>query len=193
MAGLFVPFFYISKFAVSISSSHSSAFALSVLNAGGVLGRIAPAYISDSVGHFNILFPSALISGLLCLLLWMFSTNVASVMSFAVLYGFFSGSFISVITPCVAQISDMKEIGTNIGLLYSLISFPYVHTPPTSQTVFHPLHRALVGGPVAGALLSHHEGLYTNVAAFSGATTLLGSLFILASRLTIDSRILTKV
>jgi hypothetical protein len=29
-----------------------------------------------------------------------------------------------VITPCVAQISDIRQIGTRIGMLYTIISFP---------------------------------------------------------------------
>lgn len=101
-----------------------SFYVLAVMNAGGVFGRIAPAYLSDTVGRFNLLTPSAFFSGLSCLVFWMFTKSLVSLMLFAAAYGFFSGAFISVITPCVAQISDIRQIGTRIGMLYTIISFP---------------------------------------------------------------------
>lgn len=97
---------------------------LAVMNAGGIFGRIAPAYLSDIIGRFNLLAPSAFMSGLLSLVLWLFAKDLVSLMFFSATYGFFSGAFISVVTPCVAQISDIREIGSRIGILYSIISFP---------------------------------------------------------------------
>ena len=95
------------------------------MNAGGVLGRIAPAYLSDKLGRFNLLVPSAFVSGLSCLVFWFFSKSLVSIMLFSVFYGFVSGSFVSVVNPCVAQISDMSQMGTRIGMLYSIISVPW--------------------------------------------------------------------
>lgn len=43
---------------------------------------------------------------------------------FAGVYGFCSGAFISVIAPCVAQISETREMGMRIGMLYTITSFP---------------------------------------------------------------------
>ena len=94
------------------------------MNAGGVLGRVLPAYLSDAIGRFNLLVPCALLAGLSCLVLWTFAYSLPLVYVFATSYGFFSGAFISVINPCVAQISELHELGTRIGVLYTLISFP---------------------------------------------------------------------
>jgi MFS family permease len=132
LKGLFIPFFYIVDYAHSLSFSLSPPstttgldfLVLSILNLGGLFGRILPAYLSDRAGRFNILFPSSLLSGLFVLLLWTFAKSITSVMIFAALYGFASGAFISVVTPCVAQISEMGEIGSRIGGLYMGISFP---------------------------------------------------------------------
>ncbi|KAF5374180.1 hypothetical protein D9615_008864 [Tricholomella constricta] len=132
--GLFIPFFYIVEYAHHLHiSSQKTFYVLAVMNAGGVFGRIAPGYLSDTLGRFNLLIPSAFFSGLSCLVFWMFTKSLVSLMVFAALYGFFSGAFISVITPCVAQISDIRQIGTRMGMLYSIISFPCVSiTPPLS-------------------------------------------------------------
>ena len=103
---------------------HMAFYVLAVMNAGGVLGRIAPAYLSDKIGRFNLLVPSAFLSGISCLIFWFLAITLLSVLLFSVLYGFLSGSFVSVINPCVAQISEMSQMGTRTGMLYSIISFP---------------------------------------------------------------------
>ena len=105
-------------------SDHMAFYVLAVMNAGGVLGRIAPAYLSDRLGRFNLLVPSAFLSGLSCIVFWFFAKSLVSVMLFSVVYGFLSGSFASVVNSCVAQISDMSQMGTRTGMLYSIISFP---------------------------------------------------------------------
>lgn len=96
---------------------------LALMNAGGVFGRVVPAILSDSIGRFNLLAPTSFLAGLLILISWMFARTLSTLIVFSILYGFFSGAFISVITPCVAQISDIREIGMRIGLMYSIISF----------------------------------------------------------------------
>ncbi|KDR77522.1 hypothetical protein GALMADRAFT_406904 [Galerina marginata CBS 339.88] len=175
--GLFIPFFYIVEYARHLSiPEHMSFYVLAVMNAGGVLGRIAPAYLSDSIGRFNLLTPVAFLSGLACVACWLHAETIVGVMLFSSVYGFFSGAFISLITPCVAQISDIKQIGIRIGMLYSIISFP-----------------SLLGGPAAGALLSRDHGSFTTMIIFSGTTVMVGSAFILGSKLVENKNIFARV
>lgn len=94
------------------------------MNAGGIFGRIAPAYISDTIGHFNLLTPAAFLSGLVTLALWFNVRNLAGLMVFAAVYGFLSGAFISVLTPSIVRISARDQVGTRMGTLYSVISVP---------------------------------------------------------------------
>ncbi|KAF8802188.1 MFS general substrate transporter [Phlegmacium glaucopus] len=164
--GLFIPFFYVVDYARYLSiPDHMAFYVLAVMNAGGVLGRIAPAYLSDRIGRFNLLIPCAFFAGLSCIF-WLFTQSLVSVMLFSSIYGFFSGAFVSLVTPCVAQISDIAKIGTTIGMLYSIISFP-----------------SLLGGPAAGALLARNHGSFIGLIVFSGSTIIVGSFFILASKL----------
>ncbi|KAJ7085107.1 MFS general substrate transporter [Mycena belliarum] len=175
--GLFMPFFFIVDYAHDLAiNSRMTFIVLAVMNAGGVVGRVAPAILSDSIGRFNLLAPSALLSGLLCVFFWLFAKSLVAIMLFAAAYGFTSGAFISVITPCVAQISDIRQIGSRIGILYSVISFP-----------------ALVGGPIGGKLLEAGKGNYTGMILFAGLTVIAGAFFILAAKLQIDSRLFARV
>ena len=103
----------------------STAFyILAVLNLASVVGRILPSHLADSFGRYALLVPSAFLAGLSTLVLWSTARSLAQLLAFAALYGLFSGAFNALIVPCIAQISDMREIGMRIGLLYSLISFP---------------------------------------------------------------------
>lgn len=99
-------------------------YVLSVMNGGGIIGRLAPPYLSDKLGRFNLIVPSAFFAGLSVLLFWVFAKSLVSLMIFAAVYGFFSGAFNALIVPCVAQISDIRENGARFGMLYSIISFP---------------------------------------------------------------------
>lgn len=175
--GIFTPFFYIVCYAEdrALVSQHTAVYVLSVMNAGGVFGRIVPAILSDKMGRFNLLIPASFLAGLSCLIFWMLAKTMTAVMGFAAVYGFLSGAFISVITPCVAQISDIDEIGTRIGALYTLISVP-----------------SLVGGPIAGALIQYQGGSYTGMIGLSGSSIIFGSLFILACRLKINRNICVR-
>ncbi|KAJ3502276.1 hypothetical protein NLJ89_g8964 [Agrocybe chaxingu] len=175
--GLFIPFFYVVEYARHLGISENMCFyVLAVMNAGGVLGRIAPAYLSDSIGRYNLLTPAAFLSGLACIILWLNARTLATLMVFSAVYGFFSGAFISLVNPCVAQISDIRQIGARIGMLYSIISFP-----------------SLLGGPTAGALLARGHGSFSAMIIFSGATVMTGSLLILASKMASNPRILARV
>ena len=64
---------------------------------------------------------------------------------------------------------------------------------PAFATVCDLRCRALVGGPIAGALLTVDHRKYTNMIVFSGTTVIVGSFFILGSKLMINSRVLARV
>ena len=99
-------------------------YVLAVLNAGGIFGRVIPSYLSDKFGRFNVLVPCAFLAGLSTLVFWSLATTIVPIMLYAATYGFFSGAFNALIMPCIAQVSDIREIGTRIGMLYSILAFP---------------------------------------------------------------------
>ncbi|KAJ8516579.1 hypothetical protein ONZ45_g6114 [Pleurotus djamor] len=89
---LFFPYFYLELFAINNDIPPYIAFYLiAVLNAGGIIGRIAAGLLSHHFGPFNVI-----VVALLCTTGLMFGLfgieTVASSMAFAVLYGIFSGT-----------------------------------------------------------------------------------------------------
>ncbi|KAI0076206.1 MFS general substrate transporter [Panus rudis PR-1116 ss-1] len=174
--GLFIPNFYIVSYATEHSMSSSMSFTvLAVLNAGGILGRVAPPYISDILGRFNMIIPSAFLAGFCTLVFWMFAQTEVEIILYAILYGIFSGAFNALVIPCIGQISDIRVIGLRIGLAYTIIAFP-----------------SLCGGPAAGALLKLQHGSYTGLIAFSGSCFIIGSVFFVWARYRLEPRILAR-
>ncbi|KAI8986298.1 major facilitator superfamily domain-containing protein [Trametes punicea] len=177
LVGLFIPFVYLADYSIYRGiSSGTSFYIISAMNAGSILGRIAPPFLADKVGRFNIAVPSTFLMGLLALLFWMFAKSLIAIVFFAAIYGCFSGAFLAMQIPCIAQISDIEEVGTRIGILYSVASYG-----------------VLAGGPAAGAVLKSDHGTYTGMIILCGVLNILGSLLLLWSKLRVNGQIFARV
>jgi hypothetical protein len=64
---------------------------LAIMNASSIPGRTIPNLLADKYGHLNALSTVAVCSGVLAFVMFAIK-NVASVIIFAMLYGFFSGA-----------------------------------------------------------------------------------------------------
>lgn len=104
-------------------------------------------------------------SAILVLALWLPSRGNAPAIVFSALYGFGSGAFVSLAPACVAQISDLRQVGVRNGTFFAIISFA-----------------ALTGTPIGGALVPDVlHGSYTKLQIFCGVVMIAGStLFVLA-------------
>ncbi|KAJ7215102.1 major facilitator superfamily domain-containing protein [Mycena haematopus] len=142
--GLFFPYFYLQLYAVDKGIDENTAFyILAIMNAGSVGGRILPNFVADRVGPYNMLIPCLVISSALTFSISALKTR-AAIIAFAVLYGFWSGSYVSLIPPLIVQsASHSGEHGTRMGVAFSLVSVSM-----------------LVGTPISGALLHSVAGNY---------------------------------
>ncbi|GFF27512.1 monocarboxylate permease homologue, mch4 [Aspergillus udagawae] len=152
--GFFNPIFYIEAYAIQKHAmGEALAFYLvSILNAASVPGRIVPGLLGLRFGPLNILLGSAIISGILSLC-WIAISNTGGLIALAVLYGFFSGAFVSL--PAVALMAltpNLQTLGTRMGMCSLLCGFG-----------------SLCGAPVAGAILDGTRS-YLGVQLYSGLT-----------------------
>ena len=165
--GLYVPFFYIQLYAVEkgIMSESLALYLLSVLNAGSVFGRVIPNFFADRTGPLTILFPFLLVTSLLGFC-WIAIDSTAGLFVFCALYGFFSGTFVSLPGPAVISLSpNLGEIGTRMGMSFAFGGFGL-----------------LIGTPVAGAIL--HKYGWVGAQCWCGAANLVGAVCILIARMT---------
>lgn len=98
-------------------------------DSGGLLG--------DHVGRLNLLWPMTLLSGCLCLFIWLLSSSLATLVFFACVYGFSLSSVTALPPSIVGQITPDDKLGARIGAFYSIVAIA-----------------SLVGSPIGGALIT---------------------------------------
>ena len=115
--GFFTPFFFCSSYGVTIGLSTSFSFYLPAITcAGSFFGRTIPGYFADRYGPFNILVLANLLSGIVAFC-WTAADNIGGVAVWVLVYGFASGSLISLQATCAAKISTPETHGTAVGLV----------------------------------------------------------------------------
>jgi len=98
-------------------------------------------------------------SGILVLALWLPATGNLPAILFACFYGFTTGAFVSLAPACLAQISDIREIGVRNGGMFASVSIA-----------------ALTGVPIGGALLDKYDGGFLGLQIFCGVTLVVASI-----------------
>lgn len=165
--GLYVPVFYIQSYALArglTSDTNYVFYLLPILNAASFFGRIIPSFLADKIGPMNMITPCTFAAGILSLC-WIGISTVTGLTVFAVLYGFFAGAYVSLITPVlVGLVPDMTVVGTWMGM-----------------SVFVAAFGLLVGNPIAGALVDIPKKQFAAAQGFAGGTVLLGALFMLVA------------
>jgi MFS family permease len=122
--GLFVPISYITSYALANGVSTSLSYQLlAILNAGSFFGRLLPGYFADRMGRFNVL----LITVALCLVsnacLWLPAKgNTAVLIVYVSIFGFASGSNISLTPVCIGQLCKTENYGRYYATAYTIVS-----------------------------------------------------------------------
>ncbi|KAI0742937.1 major facilitator superfamily domain-containing protein [Daedaleopsis nitida] len=150
-----------------------SALPLTVLNISAALGRVLIGFAADKLGPVNALFVAITLSGLTQLVVWMFVTTYAGVMVFAILYGFFCGCFLSLVSAVAAKLYGAEKLAGLSGLLLLFNAPGYA-----------------AGAPIGGAILGATGNNWRIVAGYSGSVQVLGALCLLYARFKRQPRIL---
>jgi MFS family permease len=150
---LFIPVTYISSYARD--NGFSAAFSyqiLPILNAGSALGRALPGWWGDIIGPFNVnmlMIVGCIVS---CLAVWLpAGMYTPGLVVYALLFGFASGSNISITPVCVGRLCKTQQYGRYYATCYTIVSFA-----------------TLVGVPIAGGILTSNGGKYWGVIVFTG-------------------------
>ncbi|KAK1593465.1 major facilitator superfamily transporter [Colletotrichum navitas] len=159
--GMFLPFnFVILQARAQGMDENLVIYLLPIMNAFSILGRIIPGIVADKIGRYNVMVFITLVSAVFCLGLWIPGKNNAAIIVFLVVFGFSSGGFISLVPACIAQISDIRQIGVRTGTAFAVQSFG-----------------ALTGSPIAGAIVASQGGSYLGLQLFCGLV-MLASVFV---------------
>jgi MFS family permease len=161
---LFVPITYLTTFATS-TGALSSAFSyqlIAIFNAGSCIGRWVPGFLADRLGRFNSMIAALAICSATSLTFWLpaslltpttpaeAGTLKALSIVYAVIFGFASGSNISLTPVCVGQLCDTNQYGRYYATCYTVVSFS-----------------TLTGIPIAGSILQASGGRYWGVVVWT--------------------------
>ncbi|KAL2060731.1 hypothetical protein VTL71DRAFT_9372 [Oculimacula yallundae] len=97
---------------------------IAILNAGSALGRAFSGYVSDRIGRFNTMLLTLMWTLVVTLALWLpIGNNLVIFYVFAPLFGFGSGSIISMAPVCLGQLCQADQYGQYYGTSYSVVAF----------------------------------------------------------------------
>ncbi len=165
--GIFVPLTYITSY--STSHGHSSPFGfqiIAVLNAGSFLGRFFAGLVADMIGRVNTLILSILMCVVTCFALWLpAGDSTAMIIVFAVIFGFVSGSNLSLSPVCVGQMCRTKHYGRYFATCWMFVAFG-----------------TLTALPIGGQILTANGGKYIGLIIFAGLSYAAAAVCLIAAR-----------
>ncbi|GMF75516.1 unnamed protein product [Aspergillus oryzae] len=164
---VFIPITYIASYAVHVGINNTLSYPLIVfLNLGAIPGRFLPGLIADHLGRFNVMVLTSFICGVLTLGLWLKAgVNIAAIICYAVLFGFWSGAAISLTPVCISQDCATEDYGKRNGTTFTIVSVG-----------------TLTGIPIAGAIQQNNGGDYWGLIVFGGVLYLAATVAFAVAR-----------
>ncbi|KAJ5624686.1 hypothetical protein N7510_000995 [Penicillium lagena] len=166
--GLYIGFFYIGSFSRNIIgvSDTTSIDLLMVMNGVGLAGRLIPNLAADKwTGPFNLLLPFSFATGVVAYC-WAGVSSLSGLWAFAVFYGLFAAGIQSLFPATLSTLTtDLKKIGVRMGMVLSVVAIA-----------------ALIGSPIAGALVERDNGQYLFAQMFMGSAIFGGFLMLVGAR-----------
>ncbi|KAJ7725903.1 major facilitator superfamily domain-containing protein [Mycena metata] len=166
------PVFYLQLYAIKQGIREKIAFdTITLINAGGVLGRVIPNFLADRVGSFNVIIPVIFLAAGCVLAMLAVALGSGGIIAVSLLYGIMNAGFVSISPALLAELStDRSEIGIRMGLWFSFTAAA-----------------AMAGQPLSGALILGNFRWSTVFAGVclcvGGSLSILSRLFFLRRRL----------
>ncbi|KFZ10085.1 hypothetical protein V502_08323 [Pseudogymnoascus sp. VKM F-4520 (FW-2644)] len=112
-------------------------YLIMTMNIGSTFGRVLPSWFSDKVGRFNMLLLMGVCTLASMLFIWLpFGLNsLVALYIFVVLYGFGTGSFVSLSMACVGQICRGSDFARWIGAMDSVVSIATLVSIPIGSSL----------------------------------------------------------
>ncbi|KAI9263145.1 major facilitator superfamily domain-containing protein [Phascolomyces articulosus] len=177
MLGYYIPFFFLPSYAtwLGLSSDQGSSL-VAVSSALNFVGRILAGILADRFGVVNINTIFLFISGLCTLLIWTFAYDYGTLMAYSAVFGCFSGSYFSLVSPITLNILGMERFpsGLSMILMSNIIS------------VFGPNIASAIDG-AAGA------EPYFAYKMFAGVSYIVATFVMIWLKFSLNRKIFTKV
>ncbi|KAL1914450.1 uncharacterized protein VTP21DRAFT_8902 [Calcarisporiella thermophila] len=174
--GYLIPFIYIPSYATHIGlQAETGAMLLGLLSGINAVGRIFSGYLADIIGSINVQLAFVLLSGLSCILVWLFANSFVLLLIFVILFGLLGGAYWAVMPSTAADIVGVEYLGSALNLIYLSNVVP------------------LAFGTMVASSLLEKSGSYTPPILFAGLTLIAGSALLVHTRLWKSKRIFARV
>ncbi|GME68758.1 unnamed protein product [[Candida] boidinii] len=167
-AGVFVPLSYISLYSLDKGIDRNLSYQLlAILNVGSFLGRLFPGFISDYIGRYNTIILSNILCFISLFAIWLPANGDKGVtIAFSMVFGFASGSNISLVPVCIGQLCSVADYGKYYTAGMAVASLG-----------------ALISNPICGKIVqSSPQNTYNYLIIFTGCLYVISSLSFLITR-----------
>ena len=177
----FIPITYVPSYYIDLQRlSHeatftgSAAFAcqlLAILNAASCVGRYTAGDLADRIGRYNTMIVSLSLCIISVLCSWLPDIlvpkldNYVLLVVFLVLFGFVSGSNVSLTTICLGQLCETQEYGRSYASCYTVVAFGVLASIP-------------IAGSLLGTVDPTGKEKYWGAALFTGLSSFLCFLWV---------------
>ncbi|KAJ2358598.1 hypothetical protein H4S01_006272, partial [Coemansia sp. RSA 2610] len=112
--GYYAPYYYMPPYAQTVLELPGSwgANISSILNAGSIVGRIVIGLSADYIGPLNALLFSSALSTVAVLVFWLPFKSLGMLITSAIIFGFCSGSLVSLIPVITASLFGIKRLSS---------------------------------------------------------------------------------
>ncbi|KAF2104267.1 MFS general substrate transporter [Rhizodiscina lignyota] len=171
--GYFLPQTFLSSYAVSLGTSPMvGAAILAIFNATSICGNIGIGILNDHMAVTSVVLFSSIGSAIAVFLLWGFTSQVALLIMYAIVYGVFAGGYSSTWSGIQTHLKR-KSSSTDTGLVFGLLA--------GGRGIGN-----VISGPLSVALLTSDNWMHTGrswafnseygpLILFTGATALCGA------------------
>jgi MFS family permease len=138
--GVFVPFVHLVPYARDLGAAPSSAvLLLGMIGIGSTAGRFFLGGFADRIGRQSSLV--LMFAGMaLALAVWVFSTGIWQLTTFAFVYGVFYGGWVAVLPAVVMDHFGGRNVSGIIGILYTSVAFGTLIGPTAAGFAFDLSH-----------------------------------------------------
>ncbi|PWN91053.1 MFS general substrate transporter [Acaromyces ingoldii] len=183
--GYTLPLFVIPAFCESIGISRANAAGvISVLSALNVVSRVLTGFLGDKFGYINLICTFQFLQGLVCVVCWIFADSLATMMGFAVLFGFFAGAYWSLAVPVCMRIVGLHKLGSALAIQFLMAVLPPIFILPIADAIRTDTIRSL------DLADGQNRRSWIYVIVFSGLCSMLASLLLVPVRLRIQRSLL---
>ena len=141
---------YIGLSATAVEISPGFSFYLvSIANASAGLGQITAGILSDKIGAINVTAPLTLLCAITTYI-WPHATKEGFLIAIAIIYGFCTGAFISLLPAPLVLMDDMRSAGRRTGIVGFVSAFGACSGPPISGAIIQKIGGFQYAGYYAG-------------------------------------------